>query len=71
MLVGKEDKETNESKLQEILVQPNGKDKKYSSWAKEKIRPLDVSVKVWKELVKAYDKEDARRKSGEERTHVF
>ena len=34
-LVGQEDKKTNESKLQEILMQPNEKDKKNSSWAKE------------------------------------
>ena len=35
MLVGQEDKKINESKLQEIPVQPNKKDKKKSSWAKE------------------------------------
>ena len=38
---------------------------------RNKRRPLDVSVKVWKELVKAYDKADAWRKSDEESTHVF
>jgi hypothetical protein len=38
---------------------------------RNKIRPIDVSVKVWKELVKAYDRVDARRKSGEESIHVF
>ena len=38
---------------------------------RNKRRPLDVSVKVWKELVKAYDKADARRKSGKESTQVF
>jgi hypothetical protein len=38
---------------------------------RNKRRPIDVSVKVWKELMKAYDRVDARRKSGEESTHVF
>ena len=33
--------------------------------------PLDVRLKGWKELVKAYDKEDAWRKSDEESTQVF
>ena len=70
-LVGEEDKETNESKLQEILVQPNEKDKKFPPELRNKRRPLDVSVKVWKELVKAYDKADARRKSDKESTQVF
>ena len=36
-----------------------------------KRRSIDVSVKLWKELVKAYDREDARRKSGQESTQVF
>ena len=35
---------------------------------RNKRRPLDVSVKVWKELVKAYDKADAWRKSSKEST---
>ena len=34
-------------------------------------RLLDVTVNVWKELVKAYDKVDARRKSDEESTEAF
>ena len=38
---------------------------------RKKRRPIDVSVKVWKELVKEYDRVDSRRKFGEERTHVF
>ena len=38
---------------------------------RNKRRTLDVSVKVWKELVKAYDKVEAQRKSGEESTQVF
>ena len=38
---------------------------------RNKRRPLDVSVKVWKDLVKAYDKADAWRKSDEESTQVF
>ena len=71
MLVGQEDKETNESKLQEIPVQPNEKDKKNPPELRNKRSPLDVSVKVWKELVKAYDKVDARRKSDKESTQVF
>ena len=52
-------------------MQPNEKDKKNPPELRNKRRPLNVSVKVWKELVKAYDKEDAQRKSGEERTQVF
>lgn len=35
---------------------------------RNKRRPLNVSVKVWKELVKAYDKVDAWTKFGEEST---
>ena len=34
-------------------------------------RPIDVTMKVWKELVKAYDRTDARRKFGDESTYVF
>ena len=49
-------------------MQPNEKDKKISPELRNKRRPLDVRVKVWKELVKAYDKADARRKSGEDNT---
>ena len=52
-------------------MEPNEKDKKTPLELRNKRRPLDVSAKVWKELVKAYDKEDARRKSGEESTQVF
>jgi hypothetical protein len=36
-----------------------------------KKRPIDVSIKVWKELVKSYEKSDAWRKSGEESIQVF
>ena len=52
-------------------MQPNEKDKKTPLELRNKRRPLDVSVKVWKELVKAYDKANARRKSSEESTQVF
>ena len=38
---------------------------------RNKRRSIDVSVKVWKELVKAYDRADAWRKFGEESIHVF
>ena len=38
---------------------------------RNKRRSIDVSVKVWKEIVKAYDIEDAQRKFGEESIHVF
>ena len=34
-LVSKADKKTNDSKLQEISLQPNEKDKRNSSWDKE------------------------------------
>ena len=64
------DKKTNESKLQEIPVQPNEEYKKIPLDLRNKISPLNVCVKVW-ELVKAYDKAYARRKSSEERTQVF
>lgn len=36
-----------------------------------KRRLIDVSMKIWKELVKAYDRADARRESDEESIHVF
>lgn len=64
-------KKTNELKLQEILVQPNKKDKTNPPELRNKRRTLYVSVKVWKELIKAYDKVDAKRKSDEESTQVF
>ena len=35
---------------------------------RNKRRPIVVSVKVWKELVKAYDRLDAQRKSVEKST---
>ena len=38
---------------------------------RNKKNPLDVSLKVWKELINAYDKEDAWRKSDKESTQVF
>jgi hypothetical protein len=38
---------------------------------RNKRRPIDVSVKVWKEIGKEYDRVGAERKSGEESTHVF
>jgi hypothetical protein len=38
---------------------------------RDKKMPLDLSVKVWKELIKAYNKMDAQRKSREESTQVF
>ena len=38
---------------------------------RKKRRPIDVSVKVWKDLVKAYDRVDAQRKFDEESTQVF
>ena len=52
-------------------MQPNEKDKKNSPEIRSKKRPLDISVKVWKELIKAYDKAYSLRKSGKERTKVF
>ena len=45
--------------MQDIPVKPNEKIKKNPPDLRNKRRPLDVSVKVWKELVKAYDKVDA------------
>jgi hypothetical protein len=36
--------------------------KKLSPELRLKKRPIDVSIKVWKELVKSYEKSDARRK---------
>lgn len=36
-----------------------------------KIRLVDVSIKVWKKIVKTYQKLDEQRNSGEERTQVF
>jgi hypothetical protein len=38
---------------------------------RNKIRPIDVSVKVWKEIMKAYDRADAQRNFGEESIQVF
>lgn len=35
---------------------------------RNKRRPVDVSVEVWKDLVKAYEKVDALRKLGKEST---
>ena len=58
-------------KLQEILVQPNENEKKNLAELWNKIRPLDVSFNVQKELVKAYEKVVAWRKSGEESTQAF
>ena len=49
-------------------MQPNKEDKKNLPKQRLKKRPIDVSLKVWKELVKAYEKLDARRKSSEEST---
>jgi len=71
-LVCKASKKTYDSELQEISLQSKYKDKeKNPPELRSKRRPIDVSVKVWKELVKAYDRVDAWRKSGEESTHVF
>jgi hypothetical protein len=39
--------------------------------AKAQKRPIDVSIKVWKELVKSYEKSYVRRKFGEESIQVF
>jgi hypothetical protein len=36
-----------------------------------KKRPIDVSIKVWKELVKSYEKSYVRRKFGEESIQAF
>ena len=52
-------------------MQPNKKDEKIAPNLRNKRRPLDVSVKIWKELIKEYVKVDARRKSDEESTQVF
>jgi hypothetical protein len=38
---------------------------------RNKRRPIDVSVKVWKYLVKSYDRVDAHKKSSEESIQVF
>ena len=38
---------------------------------RNKRRPIDVRVKVWKDIMKAYDRADARRKSSEESTQGF
>jgi hypothetical protein len=47
------------------------KDKKNTPMLRNKRRPLDDSVKVWKEIINTYDKYYAWRKSNEESTHVF
>ena len=52
-------------------MQPNEKIQRNPPKLRNKRRPLDVSVKVWKELVMAYDKANAWRKSSEESTQVF
>lgn len=38
---------------------------------KPKRRLIDLSVKVWKDLVKAYNRANGQRKSGQESTQVF
>jgi hypothetical protein len=45
--------------------------KKLSPKKRLKKKLIDVSIKVWKELVKSYEKSDARRKFGEESIQVF
>jgi hypothetical protein len=35
---------------------------------RNKRRPIDVSLKVWKDIMKSYDREDAWRRYGEEST---
>jgi hypothetical protein len=45
--------------------------KKLSPELRLKKRSIDVSIKVWKEVVKSYEKSDAHRKSGEESIQVF
>jgi hypothetical protein len=45
--------------------------KKLSPEQRLKKRWIDVNIKVWKELVKSYEKSNARRKSGEESIEVF
>jgi hypothetical protein len=52
-------------------VKPNKEYTKLPPKQRLKKRPIDVSLKVWKELVKAYEKSDARRNSGEENMQVF
>jgi hypothetical protein len=52
-------------------VKPNKEYTKLPPEQRLKKRPIDVSLKVWKELVKSYEKSDARRNSGEESTQVF
>ena len=47
------------------------KTKKVPPELRNKRRPLDVRVKVCKDLVKAYDKEYAQRNSNKESTQVF
>ena len=36
-----------------------------------KQRPIDIPFKVWKELVKSYEKLDTHRKDGNESIQVF
>jgi hypothetical protein len=45
--------------------------KKLSPEQRLKQMSINVSIKLWKELIKSYEKLDAQRKSGEETTRVF
>ena len=38
---------------------------------RDKRRPIDVSFKVWKDLMKTYNREDARMEYGEESIQAF
>ena len=59
------------SQIAKIMVQPNKEDTQNPTQEKAKKRPIDVSLKVWKEVVKSYENSNARRKSGEVSIQVF
>ena len=50
---------------------PSKKIKKLHLDERYRKRPMDIPVKVWKELVKNYEKLDAQRKAGNESIQVL
>jgi hypothetical protein len=70
-LVNKEDKKKMTQNCKRFHCNQTKNIKEIPLKLRNKRRKIDVSVKVWKYLMKAYDREDAQRKFSEESIQVF